>query len=938
MLLTEEVDLLEQLFWQVGNSSNSSITLEGQKCPVLQVGQYSTLSLPLRQVFGARFADEFSLLLQLRSTQEEERSLLTLLSPHSHILLQIRLNPYTFTLVTTQQRHYEFPVGALSDGRWHQVSVGVSARSLDLHVDCVLTESVNWTSPGMDIATDGLLMVGGIVEDFETPFEGGLRQLTFLMGDPEAARDHCTRHVPACGGVPPKPPRSPKPPRTLEDLILSSNDLEDLLESSETSLGMQDPLTGGSARGDGSTPLGPMRPGTLERGDVFLLEEDTDLAEPNLPAPGRKKRPRPKPSSASKLREENITADKTKPGGGARRPFPGKPSDDIIDLDSASNPSRGLKKTPVGGKTPPEPSSPTSALPRPQHPDSNRLREDEVPPSTSPPSPVDAARSGSETETVTVGQDLATPTQLSSRPPAAGTPSGTAKAPPRDGDIVRGSDNKMYRVLKGPPGPTGPFGKPGCPGPRGYAGYKGDKGSRGPVGRDGPRGRPGPLGPQGLPTFYLWRNTLEDWAAFRRTSIFQLLQAGWPREQGPPGPVGAPGKPGLPGLQGEPGDRGPPGRVGDMGDPGPKGVAGRKGRNGQDGEPGQDGQPGLQGHPGPKGPQGFKGESAHRGEKGDEGLVGEEGPYGEQGELGERGSKGEPGHPGPTGPPGPKGIKGVEGLQGPPGPEGEPGPDGDPGLPGLMGAPGLTGAVGAQGVNGSQGDLGPAGTTGHRGPQGPHGLDGIRGPPGPRGPQGKLGKEGLPGPKGDPGRPGPVGPRGEHGFEGPMGAPGAPGPPGILGNAGNRGPDGERGDFGPKGDRGLQGAPGIRGPQGEEGSSGFPGFLGSKGQSGPKGIQGEDGEEGSRGKAGVMGLKGNRGPDGRQGKAGIRGPKGRTGQRGPTGIPGMSAEKCTMCSEREETEWNDKVHQDSRDRLVPLDQTETEVSVGRQVWRGPRDL
>ncbi|KAG5834202.1 hypothetical protein ANANG_G00259020 [Anguilla anguilla] len=211
MLLTEEVDLLEQLFWQVGNSSNSSITLEGQKCPVLQVGQYSTLSLPLRQVFGARFADEFSLLLQLRSTQEEERSLLTLLSPHSHILLQIRLNPYTFTLVTTQQRHYEFPVGALSDGRWHQVSVGVSARSLDLHVDCVLTESVNWTSPGMDIATDGLLMVGGIVEDFETPFEGGLRQLTFLMGDPGAARDHCTRHVPACGGVPRTPAHQNRP-------------------------------------------------------------------------------------------------------------------------------------------------------------------------------------------------------------------------------------------------------------------------------------------------------------------------------------------------------------------------------------------------------------------------------------------------------------------------------------------------------------------------------------------------------------------------------------------------------------------------------------------------------------------------------------------------------------------------------------------------------
>ncbi|XP_061118108.1 collagen alpha-2(XI) chain-like [Conger conger] len=651
--LTEEIDLLEQLFWQVGNSSNSSISLEGQKCPVLQVGQYSTLSLPLRQAFGARFADEFSLLMQLRSEQMEERSLLTLLSPHSHILLQIRLNPYTFSLVTTQQRHYEFPVGALSDGQWHRVSVGVSAQSLALYVDCVLTEKVNWTYPGMDIATDGLLMVGGIIEDFETPFEGSLRQLTFLMGNPDAAGDHCTFHVPACGGVPPKPPRSPKTPRTLEDLILSSNDLEDLFESSESSVGGQDPLTRGGARGDGGAPLGPRRPGTLERGDLFLLEEDTDLADPNIPPPGGKKRPRPKPSSASKVLDENITTDKTKAGGGGRD-FPGKPSDDIIDLDSSSSTSSGLKKTPVGGKA-------LSETPlRPQRPD-NRSREHDarpsaVPPKGSAPAPTHAPRPRSEPDTVTAERDLAAPTHLGQGPhgdraPAGETPAGTAKIPPRDGDIIRGSDNKMYRVRKGPRGPTGPYGKPGCSGPRGYAGFKGDKGSRGPVGRDGPRGMPGPPGPQGLPSFYLWRNTFEDWAAFRRTSIFQLLQVGWPREQGPPGPMGAPGKPGLPGPEGEPGTRGAVGRMGDMGDPGPKGVAGRKGLQGRDGEPGQDGQPGVPGHPGPKGPQGFKGESAPRGEKGEEG---------------------------------PKGVKGVQGLHGLQGPEGEPGPDGDTGPPGLV--------------------------------------------------------------------------------------------------------------------------------------------------------------------------------------------------------------------------------------------------------------
>ncbi len=80
----------------------------------------------------------------------------------------------------------------------------------------------------------------------------------------------------------------------------------------------------------------------------------------------------------------------------------------------------------------------------------------------------------------------------------------------------------------------------GCAGKRGYIGYKGDKvrnlhfitvfgddgttllctcmsfqGSQGDHGADGPRGIPGPPGPPGLPVLYLWRNTEEDWAAFK---------------------------------------------------------------------------------------------------------------------------------------------------------------------------------------------------------------------------------------------------------------------------------------------------------------------------------------------------------------------------------------------------------------------------------------
>lgn len=64
-----------------------------------------------------------------------------------------------------------FPVSGLSDGKWHHVAVSVSARRLALYVDCSLLESVDWVHQGMGITADGLLMVGGIIEGFETPFE-----------------------------------------------------------------------------------------------------------------------------------------------------------------------------------------------------------------------------------------------------------------------------------------------------------------------------------------------------------------------------------------------------------------------------------------------------------------------------------------------------------------------------------------------------------------------------------------------------------------------------------------------------------------------------------------------------------------------------------------------------------------------------------------------
>lgn len=63
------------------------------------------------------------------------------------------------------------PFYGLSDGNWHHLIIGVSAKRLALHVDCIQLLSVAWEYHGMENRTAGLLMVGGIIEVDETPFE-----------------------------------------------------------------------------------------------------------------------------------------------------------------------------------------------------------------------------------------------------------------------------------------------------------------------------------------------------------------------------------------------------------------------------------------------------------------------------------------------------------------------------------------------------------------------------------------------------------------------------------------------------------------------------------------------------------------------------------------------------------------------------------------------
>lgn len=195
----------------------------------------------------------------------------------------------------------------------------------------------------------------------------------------------------------------------------------------------------------------------MGRGDVFEVDEDTDLVDQNVLSKngGKPSKTIPtdttgsrdgKPESTSKHLDENITTDKHKPG----KPSPKKPVDTtIINLDVQ------VPKKPTGS-TLSSREIHLETTSSPEDRESNLLKEDlgattQAPVSTSSWEGISkgSGRTISKTPDIPAGSGWG-----SEEHP------GTVILTGRHGDLVRGSDGNMYRIQRGPMGPVGPQGEP----------------------------------------------------------------------------------------------------------------------------------------------------------------------------------------------------------------------------------------------------------------------------------------------------------------------------------------------------------------------------------------------------------------------------------------------------------------------------------------------